>query len=94
MPNQPHERKIVALLFILNFWLTGSLAPLYIVGNTLFLLSYGSERIPYVYIATGIVAIFLFRLLAQVQKKIAISTLSVVSVLFVGISYFISWGLS
>ncbi|MDX1523016.1 MAG: hypothetical protein R3264_15430, partial [Anaerolineae bacterium] len=59
---------IVTLLFGQAFFLGATTALLYIASNTLFLVDFDPEFLPYVYIATGIVVSILFFGLTALQR--------------------------
>jgi hypothetical protein len=83
-------RLILTLLIGQAFFLGVALALVDVAGNTLFLVDYGAEFLPYVYIITGVFVALIFFELAARQRRWILAQL--ISVVFIGqaIFYFLA----
>ncbi len=76
---EKRERSPLPLLIAQAFFSGLSLALLYTVANTMFLGDYGSEKLPYVYIAIAIVVTLTSIGFAELQKRWSVSKLAAVT---------------
>lgn len=91
LDTRSQERLALFLLVGQAFFFGLALGLLYVVGNTLFLVEYGAEMLPYVYIALGILVSLLFYGLATLQKHWSLNTLSVLTLSLFTIGTFLAW---
>ena len=70
------ERTVLTFLIGQGFFIGASLTLLYMTANTLFLLNYGSETLPYLYIVSGLVVAATSFGFAALQKRRSLATLA------------------
>jgi HEAT repeat protein len=84
-------RLAIMLLTGQAFFIGVALAMVYVVGNTLFLVDYGSESLPYIYIITGLSGALFFFGLALAQQRWQLSRLIAISFLGQILLYLLAW---
>jgi ATP/ADP translocase len=93
--SMSRERLALILLVGQSFFLGYAFALLYTVSNTLFLLHYGSQFLPYVFIAIAVVVPLFSFVFAQLQKNWALPRLAFVTTAFFAAIFILAWfGLS
>lgn len=70
------ERTALAFLIGQGFFIGAALTLLYMTSNTLFLLNYGAETLPYVYIVSGLITAPISLGFAALQKRRSLATLA------------------
>ena len=88
--KSPSIRLVLTMLIGQAVFFGAALALIYVVGNTLFLVDYGSEFLPYVYIITGIFAALVFFGLATLQRHWALSRITSVVLVGQAVTYFLA----
>ncbi len=87
---ESRERLILSLLGGQFVFLALAFAYLYVAANTLFLVDFGSEWLPYVFIAVGVFVSLTFYGLAELQRQWPLTrVIMVTNIVTVGI-YFLA----
>lgn len=84
------ERTVLTFLIGQGFFIGASLTLLYMTANTLFLLNYGSETLPYLYIVSGLVVAATLFGFAALQKRRSLATLALGVYGVFGAAFFIA----
>jgi len=84
------ERTVLTFLIGQGFFIGASLTLLYMTANTLFLLNYGSETLPYLYIVSGVVIAATSFGFAALQKRRSLATLALGVYGVFGVAFFIA----
>jgi len=94
-PTKPDERTPLLLLIGQGFFIGAALTLLYMTANTLFLLNFGPETLPYLYLTSGLVISLASYGFAELQKRLALSGVAVMTLaLFSGIFFAVRLGLT
>ncbi len=87
----PNEWMILILLTGQIFFLALALSLLEIAGSSLFLVDFGSEMLPYVYIAIAIFVSSLSYVYAELQKRWPLTRVSIAAVAMFTCIVFLAW---
>lgn len=85
------NKKALILLSIQSFFLGYAFALFYTCANTLFLVDFGAENLPYVYIIGAVVIPPVSWLFSQLQKKYPLSRVVWGTVLFFSVFFLFLW---
>lgn len=85
------ERLALILLVGQSVFLGYAFALLYTVSNTLFLTNFGSELLPYVFLAIAVVVPLFSFIFARLQKRLAIPGLALVTTAFFAAVFVFAW---
>ena len=88
---QSSERLSVMLPAGQSFFYAVSFSLLTIVANALFLAYFGSDALPYVYIAIGFLVSMVFYGYGELQRRLSIANVSLSSVIIFTALFFIAW---
>ena len=86
------ERLALILLMGQSFFLGYAFALLYTIGNSLFLVHYGSDYLPYAFIAIAVVVPLFSAVFSQLQKIWLLPRLAWVTIAFFASLFFLAWG--
>ncbi|MEM7117930.1 MAG: hypothetical protein AAF614_36200, partial [Chloroflexota bacterium] len=89
--SQTQERTILFWLMGQGFFVIVALLLVYVASNAIFLSTFGAARIPFVYIATGVVASLLSYGLVQLQQRWSLAKIAIGSNVFMALVYLAAW---
>ncbi|MEM7117105.1 MAG: HEAT repeat domain-containing protein [Chloroflexota bacterium] len=93
IPFDSHAQERTILLWLMGqaFFSVAALMLVYVASNAIFLSTFGAGRIPYVYIATGVVVSALSYGIVRLQQRWSLATIAIGTTAVVTLTYLAAW---